>query len=891
MIIAQMTRLTSTVRLIRAALVILTIPLMIGHVRAQDKNIDSLKNLVLTTEGDTAKVNAMIDLGKSIFASDPALAIKIGNQSLDLATKLEYREGIAYSLKNLGLAYYMHGDYPKVMDYWERSLTTFVSIGDKLGESNILNNLGAVYFNRGDDASAIDYYLKSLEVSEELGDKLRIGTALTNIAGVYANNDETFDKSLEYNLKALEELKDIRDHDAVATVCVNIGEIYYKTGIYTSALEYLEKSLNAYDLGSGDIAYTLNTLGKVYAAKQEYLLAIEHQTEAYEYSTSIDDKLEMTRAQLGLGSTYMLQNEIQLAHTSFKNAETLAIDIGANYELKDAYEGLSATYSMLGNYKKAHEYQTLVTDTRDDLFNAERKKIITGLQPHFDLEKKQAQIDLLTKESELHRAKIQKQQAIKIALIAGLLLIVAISILMYWNYQLKSMSNKILQKQNAKIIAADLELNQSLGRIKVAYETLEKNELKLLEAKVEAEKANRIKSAFLANVSHEIRTPLNGIIGFTDLIMKTKLNNKQSQYSSTINQSALTLLEIVNDVLDFSKLEAGKFELLRRMTNLQSFIADVSEMIRYQVEVKKIRFIQTIDNDLPQRVFIDDVRLRQVIINLLGNGIKFTERGEIEIKVEALDNNEDHCNGTKSSGKRIKTNSCIRFSVRDTGIGISPEKQKKVFEAFNQGASDTSQIYGGTGLGLSISNKLLALMGSQLKVESKPGKGSTFYFDLCMDTSDSESSSLELQDIEDDNSTLNGIKVEHPYKILIADDNEVNLELAKIFVQELIPNAEILEAHNGKEAVNQFIGQNIDLVLMDVQMPDTNGFDATREIRKQEKEYAMEGSGQINKVPIIAMTAGAVVEENELYFLAGMDDYMQKPITSRLMKKVLESWI
>lgn len=523
-----------------------------------------------------------------------------------------------------------------------------------------------------------------------------------------------------------------------------------------------------------------------------------------------------------------------------------------------------------------------------------------------------------------------------------------------------------------------------------------KMECELVKAKLDVDKALQTKSKFIANMSHEMRTPLNGIIGFTDLALATDLDPTQKQYLEIINQSSLSLYSIINDILDFSKMEGDHMKLNIEKVDIQEVISEAFNIVSFGVNKKGLEMLMDMDETIPRYIWADNMRIKQIIVNLLGNALKFTETGEIKIFVKRL--------------KEIEKNKMVlRFGVTDTGIGIHKDNQKKIFKAFSQEDGSITKRYGGTGLGLTISNKLLALANSKLRLESEQGKGSSFFFDLLLKTEEEEmeisleniksvlivddnnnnrkilKKMLEIKGIEvtevdsglkailtlmvgnpfdviivdhhmpvmDGIETIRKIKkmednketpfivlysssddealqeacdelevsnklikpvrmdlmygalaslknnsiepieiaelevfssesIEQGIKILVAEDNDINMQLTEIYLNALIPNCIIIKAVDGREAIEQYKRENPDLIFMDIQMPGINGIEATKIIRSLEKE---------RKIPIIALTAGTLADETKRYMQAGMNDLLAKPLLKQTLAEMIVKWV
>jgi signal transduction histidine kinase len=880
-------------------ILLLTLPWCLHAQKKVEKQVNILARKLRNAKEDTNKVKLLNTLSELSASVNAVEGVKYGETGLSLAQQLNWAKGIGRSYNSLGTNYASQSDYSKALDYFNKALSineslqaadrvaqTLRNIGsiyhtrgsysqaleyflkaykistelqDKRGIAKDLANIGNVYQGQSNDALALDYLFRALKMNEELGNKSDIAGNLTSIGVIYIDQN-FFYKSLENFKKALKIYEELGDKSKIALNLKCLGNTYFCLGNTSLALENYLKALELYgELGDkSGVARNLGNIGNVYQDEDNYPLALSYLMQAAEMNTLLGEKyplgnnlgsigiLYLTIAQdttgtikadslipSGSASNMAGRNEnLQKAISYLGRAVAVDVEIGNQREIQNFAGYLSQAYELSGNFKKALEAFELSVTAKDSVYSVESNLKIARLNA-------KREGDLRQKKIEMQHLKIVAAKNSRRYYITGLLMLLVLSGNLFQRFRLVRRARTQLEEKNKQI--AEEKDNADMLRIR-------------------AERSEQFKREFLANMSHEIRTPMNAVNGMTDLLLEKDPRADQRHYLQVISRSSDILLHIINDILDLSKIEAGKLELEAIDFFLSDTVRQVKETLSFRAEEKGIYLSTHIDSKVPDILVGDPFRLSQILMNLGGNAIKFTGHGSVEMNIQLI----------TVEGEQVK----LLFSVSDTGIGIAADKLPTLFESFRQANTSDSRVYGGTGLGLSISRQLVELQGGAIWVESEEGKGAVFSFELGYSVGSLQRlNERALQEKKAEGIVLNGLR------ILLVDDNEFNRLVA---AETLRSKAAVIidEAVDGAEAVKLMEQFNYDAVLMDIQMPVMNGFEATAHIRNN-----LPAPG--NATPIIALTASLLRHDMDTCLAAGMNACLPKPFKAWQLVKAL----
>jgi len=577
-----------------------------------------------------------------------------------------------------------------------------IEIGKETGNARLLivsyNDLGVVFRRIDSYQKAMEYHLKALRLATKTHDSASIAVAVNSIGNVNLMLGE-YDKALKYFKQSLRFAQNRNKPIGIAINLNNIGHVYEAKNMLTKALEYYKFSLDINKevhskrgiiISGNDIAQVLKKQGKYHEALIFLKGALKKAKEMKDYDN-------MTYAYIETGALYNAMKDYEKAFQYLKPGIKLAKKIRARAILKDGYDVLFNIYMNLGKYKEAIKYLKLRQAYHDSLLNSDVRKSIARLQIQFDTERQQSQMQLQAQKTKITMLRLKKQKYLLYFSWSAfaILLIVLSFVSVYLNN--KNKQNHLLLEKTRKIEITQKELKKSNNALQQAIK--------------KAENSTQAKTNFLANISHEIRTPLNSVIGFSDLLYSMTNDDKQKNYLRAIKSSGESLLSLINDILDLSKIEEGNIDMEFKETDIHKIIDDMMNIFSLEASDKSLHLSAKTDESIPQNIIFEEARLRQILLNIIGNAIKFTDQGSISITARSVPENESN---------KIR----LIIEVADTGSGISPEDQKLIFMPFHQG--QTTEKTNGTGLGLAISQRLAYAMDGEIKLQSTPGKGSRF---------------------------------------------------------------------------------------------------------------------------------------------------------------------
>ncbi len=660
------------------------------------KEIKNLKN-------DSLKVMKLIDLGILLHVSDLEFyKDKSGaayiSEALKLAEKSACCPDIGNYIDGKGVWMRNKGKYSDALRLHNIALEYAAKTNNEKLMSKVYNNIGVVYRRINDYKKALSNHFKALELAEKRNDSVSMAIAINSIGNVELMMGD-YKEALKYFKRSLMLEQNRSNMLGIAINLENIGMVFLQEKNYGKAAQYFKLSLeiNKKLKSEKGMAICYSDLAEVYKSMGNFKSAEFYLKHSLQLNTGSGDKMYLSDNYIKLGELYIKSGKYSEAEKFLIKGLELAKEIGVKSSIEEAYTSLYKLYKKRKKYKQALENLELANVYHDSLVNVSLNKDIARLQMQYETERKENQILLLKQQARIRELNLKKQKFLNYFFIAAFASALVVMMFLIGYLLNKNKLNKILVEKNKEI--------------EKAKEELEKSGKELEKAKREAEESNRYKSIFLANMSHEIRTPLNSVIGFADILFTMVDDDKIKQYISSIKSSGESLLALINDILDLSKIEAGKLDVVLEPVDIEEVFESLKKIFSVQASGKGLEFVMAVQKKFPGKILFSTNRFRQILFNLIGNAIKFTDEGSVFVSVtwEETSNND-------------KLN--LYVSVKDTGKGIAKKDREKIFTPFYQ--SDNADMEMGTGLGLAITQRLVSILGGEIFLKSEQGSGSEF---------------------------------------------------------------------------------------------------------------------------------------------------------------------
>ena len=699
------------------------------------------------------------------------------------------------SLNTVATALYDNGQIKKSIDHFNLAIKLSDSIDDNYGKAIANITLGNIYNKMNESSDAEKVFLKALKAAKIINENYLIASAYYNIGDIFAYGYNEKNGAMSYYLNALNTAQQIKDNSKEA--------LNEKTHILSDIL--LSVSSIYLDFEQADEAFT-------------YILRAQKEQESIKDSPFIKSKLAFM-----FGRYYAQKDALYNSIINFDSAISILSRLDEKNNRKNLlisiiYKEYALALADLGKSERAFEALLSHNEYREKVINEEKVKQSKIAKAQFEIQDYIRDVEVANKEKDVFAIATQKAQTVNVIFIIAVVFLIFSLIALFINYQSKRRLSSILQTQNVQ----------------------------LEHAKNQAEKISKLKSSFISNVSHELRTPLYGVVGLTSLLLKNnELNEQDSKYLKSLKYSGDYLLNLINDVLQIGKIESRKIELQNNSLNIKQMVIDLTDSFEYQLVENANKLYLEFDDDIPQFIFADNIRLSQILINLLGNSLKFTNKGIVLLRISMLKQNKDVV--------------YLRFEVIDDGPGIPKDKQKVIFDNFSQLDRKHANNYQGAGLGLSIAKHLIELFGSQVELLSDEGQGCKFSFNITFKIDHEARIAREGKRYFKER-----IEETSGKSILIVEDNKINQIVTQNILKKENYVSDIVE--NGLLAVDAVRSKKYDLILMDLNMPVMDGFEATRTIRTFDTE-----------TPIIALTASNIEEVKGQVLSSGFDDIIIKP--------------